>query len=31
MTRRLKIDMDLVNQFKESLEDVKAGKVRKVA
>ena len=26
-----KIDFDLVRQFKESLEDVKAGRIRKVA
>jgi len=26
-----KIDFDLVRQFKESLEDVKAGRIRRVA
>lgn len=26
-----KIDTDLINQFKKGLEDVKAGKIRKVA
>jgi len=26
-----KIDFDLMRQFKESLEDVKAGRIRKVA
>ena len=26
-----KIDFELVNQFKESLEDVKKGRIRKVA
>ena len=26
-----KIDFDLVGQFKESLEDVKAGRIRRVA
>jgi len=26
-----KIDIDLVNQFKKSLKDVKAGKIKKVA
>lgn len=26
-----KIDMDLINQFKRSLEDVKAGRIRRVA
>mgnify|MGYP001252631320 FL=1 len=26
-----KIDIDLVNQFKEGLEDLKAGKIRRVA
>ena len=26
-----KIDWDLVKQFKESLEDIKAGKIRRVA
>jgi len=26
-----KIDFDLIKQFKESLEDVKAGRIRKVA
>ena len=26
-----KIDFDLVRQFKDSLEDVKAGRIRKVA
>lgn len=26
-----KIDEDLINQFKKSLEDLKAGKIRKVA
>lgn len=29
--KKVDIDIDLVNQFKSSLEDLKAGKVRRVA